>query len=239
MNEPPEFSRIVTDLWLPRRPHALAPDAYAVVVDEGLRKDVAVSMLAVHDGPRVVTITPEVATRLSLADADIVDDAGLRRILRGAGLELNGADNLFYLPVSVERELMSRRVPDGTRRLSHLDASAFERFCVDAPEEDIDEAFVELDHWLVYGTFAEGELVAAASAYPWQNTRLADIGVITLPAHRGRGLGTQVVQAIAGDALRQGYQPQYRCQLDNHASTALAVSAGFVLFGQWDVVAAR
>jgi len=50
-------------------------------------------------------------------------------------------------------------------------------------------------------------------------------------------LAKGVVRAIARDALSQSYQLQYRCQLDNLASTALAGSAGFARFAEWDVVA--
>jgi len=38
-------------------------------------------------------------------------------------------------------------------------------------------------------------------------------------------------------AIESGYEPQYRCQFDNASSVALAASAGFALFGDWDVVA--
>lgn len=72
--------------------------------------------------------------------------------------------------------------------------------------------------------------------YPWRETRLADLGVITLPAFRGRGLATRTVRAISAQAIADGYEPQYRCQLDNAASIALAAAAGFARFGEWDVM---
>ncbi|GAA1219348.1 hypothetical protein GCM10009655_18590 [Rhodoglobus aureus] len=58
-----------------------------------------------------------------------------------------------------------------------------------------------------------------------------------MPDFRGRGLAKQTDRAISAHALAAGYEPQYRCQIDNAASAALALSAGFGSFGQWDVVA--
>ena len=37
-------------------------------------------------------------------------------------------------------------------------------------------------------------------------------------------------------ALTQGFEPQYRCQLDNAASNMLAANLGLQLFGQWETV---
>jgi hypothetical protein len=37
-------------------------------------------------------------------------------------------------------------------------------------------------------------------------------------------------------AAQKGYEPQYRCQLDNHASLAVAKAAGLTHFGTWEVV---
>lgn len=114
--------------------------------------------------------------------------------------------------------------------------ASFEEFTGAAPENELDEAFVELDHWLVFGTFIDDRLACAASMYPWRGTRLADLGVITLPEFRGRGVGRVTVRAMSAEALRRGYEPQYRCQFDNTASVALARAAGFTRFGGWEVI---
>ena len=37
-------------------------------------------------------------------------------------------------------------------------------------------------------------------------------------------------------AAEHGYEPQYRCRLDNHASVALAEAAGLTHFGTWEVI---
>ena len=71
---------------------------------------------------------------------------------------------------------------------------------------------------------------------PWQGTLLSDLGVITLPQYRGRGLVTRTVRALSARALSRGYEPQYRCQLDNEASVALAAAAGFSRYGTWHVI---
>lgn len=233
------FSPTITGYWLAgQQDDSSDRGGYTVIVDEALGEDVSLTLLRVRGGRRMITVAPPAAIALSLANGDVVEEDELHARIHGAGFVLNGADHLFYLPLEDQQALLSGHAQADTRRLTSADAAEFERFCTDAPDGDLDEAFVELDHWLVYGTFADGALVAAASAYPWRGSRLADIGVITLPAFRGRGLARRVVRAIAGDALRQGYEPQYRCQLDNLASIALAGSAGFARFGEWDVVAA-
>lgn len=72
-------------------------------------------------------------------------------------------------------------------------------------------------------------------AYPWEdNAQIADLGVLTLTPFRGKGHARKVVRSISKYARDQGYEPQYRCQLDNLASTALAKAAGLTLFGKWE-----
>ena len=100
----------------------------------------------------------------------------------------------------------------------------------------LDDAYVELDHWAVFGSFDDGRLVCAASMYPWEDAPIADTGVLTLPSYRGKGHARKVVRAISRYACEQGYEPQYRCQTDNLASVALAKTAGLTLFGTWEVI---
>ncbi len=103
-------------------------------------------------------------------------------------------------------------------------------------EEDLDAAYVELDHWAVFGLFEGNTLVCAASMYPWDDARIADLGVLTAEQYRGKGYAVKLVRSICRYALNQGYTPQYRCQLDNLASVGLAKAAGLSHFGKWEVI---
>lgn len=230
------FTSAVTDHWISDVPADLAPGDVFVVVDPSLAENRAVSLIRVSDGPAVLALTPQRAANLSLTDRSRVDDAFVTSALDRADITLNDPDHVFYLPRDQQDALRAETLTTETRVLTDRDAEAFAAFTAEAPEDDLDEAFVELDHWLVFGTFVDGELVAAASMYPWGETTLADLGVITLPRFRGRGLGRATVRAMSAAAIERGYEPQYRCQLDNAASVALAAAAGFAHFGQWQVI---
>lgn len=240
------FSQIVTAHWLPDPtaepppeplPATATASGYRVKVDGWLPTGVPLMVLETCEGGGFLTLTAAEARRLHLAAGSRPGPAELRGALGANGLALHGADHLFYLPLDEQLSVRAEVVPGGTRQLSTGDGKAFAEFVVGAPPEDMDEAFVELDHWLVFGTFAGELLVAVASMYPWQDTHFADLGVITLPEYRRRGLGRRTVRAISARALAAGYEPQYRCQLDNVASASLAEAAGLVRFGTWDVIA--
>lgn len=230
------FSSVVTQHWIPGIPYRASEGGIRVVIDSSLSANRSVWLLKVRNGPDVLAVTPERAAGLSLDLADSVDARHLAARLAAAGVTLNDPDYLFYLPEAEQATLGSEPACVGTRQLTPDDEAAFARFTREAPEDELAEAFVELDHWLVFGTFADSRLVAAASMYPWSGTRLADLGVITLPGYRGRGLGRATVRAISASAIERGYEPQYRCQLDNASSVALATSAGFSRFGEWEVI---
>jgi len=230
------FTSAVTDHWIAEVPDDLAPSDVFVVIDPSLAENRAVSLMRVSDGPIVLALTPQRAVDLSLAHGSRVDATLLTERIGRAGITLNDPDHIFYLPLDRQTALRGETLDSDTRPLTDRDAEAFALFTAEAPEDDLDEAFVELDHWLVFGTFVDGELAAAASMYPWDGTMLADLGVITLPRFRGRGLGAATVRAMSAAAIERGYEPQYRCQLDNAASVALAASAGFAHFGQWQVI---
>ena len=229
------FSATVTTVW-PIEP-AQPGEAFSVVVDPTLKPTRSVSLLSRADGVRTARLTPERAAELSLTAGDAVAADDLAGRIEAAGLELNGADHLYFLPAAEQDAVRAETPAAGVRKLTADDAELWARFVEEAPEDDLDDAYVELDHWLVFGAIVDGRLVAAASMYPWDDSTLADLGVITLPEVRGQGLARATVRAMSAEALRRGSEPQYRCQLDNAASIALAASAGFALYGEWDVVA--
>lgn len=231
----PIFSDKVNDYWLPHpdRPH---PGKYRIFTDAKLPASRSVMLLDPVGSGGFLTMLPEIAQRTGLEPGSEIESGRLAEALRIADIKLNGADDLFYFSTEEKKLLHNESFPATVRQLTADDVDAFEAFASDAPEDDMDEAFVELDHWLVFGCFVEDRLVSAASMYPWSGTSFADLGVITLPQFRGRGFGRQTVRAIGAQALKRGYEPQYRCQPDNVSSVRLAEASGFSLFATWDVI---
>lgn len=192
------------------------------------------SILRLATGASILAVSEGVATELGVAAGDRLDESRMRAALHDAGFRLNDPDHVFLLGEEEQRRVASEPAAEDVRALGPDDTELFERFIVACPEDDVGEAFVELDHWAVMGRVVDGELVAAASAYPWRNGPLADVGVITHPAHRGRGHAVAVVRALAQAILERDHEPQYRCQLDNTASVRVAHSARFTPLGEWE-----
>ena len=230
------FSPVVYDFWMRGVDLSAPRDGVHVVVDATLTESRSVSLLAVAEGPRVLAVSPARATELGVAHGDELDLDQVTSALRAAGITLNDPDDVFHFVAADARALVAEPVRPGVRALTIDDRAEFDRFAATAPEDDVDEAFVELDHWLVFGCFVDDKLVSAASMYPWDDSTLADTGVLTLPDHRGRGYAAATVRALSAEALRRGYEPQYRSQVDNLASVAVARSARLSLFGTWEVV---
>lgn len=229
------FSPIVTEFWRlsSLRGYKLYSEAaFSIYANPKLDEDESGTILTTED-KTAVSLHPQLADRLDL-HSEPISDAIFRQKLAKHKIALHGADYLFYFPVHIAAALNPAEPSRNVRRLTTDDEAAFAAFCAASSEDDLDAAYVELDHWLVFGAFDGDRLVCAASMYPWQESKIVDMGVLTLPAYRGKGYARDTVHAISKHALSLGYEPQYRCQLDNQASVSLAKSAGLVLFGTWD-----
>lgn len=207
---------------------------WLVHVDPGLPHERWVKTLEVDGGAKFVACSTEAAAEACVTDGQILTDAELLAALERAAVPLNGPDNLFAFEVGHEPA-----APTGlplVRELSEADADAFAAFRSGCPEADLDEAFVELDHWAIVAVYVGDEIVAASSAYPFEGSEVADIGVITSLKHRGSGHAKRAVLAMSRIILDRGFAPLYRCQLDNLASAATARSCGMSRFGQHDTI---
>ena len=193
-------------------------------------------MLLKRDTHAWAVVTPEWATRLALAPHPIHDETEFRQRLAAHGAHLHGADWLHYFTEADQAQLLQETTPAHIRPLSQADQTAFNQFQSQASEADLDAAWVELDHWSVWGAFVGPQLVCAASMYVWPDSPLADTGVLTLPAHRGQGFARDVIRTISRHACQQGLEPQYRCQLDHVSSAAVARAAGMLCYGSWEVL---
>lgn len=209
-------------------------DELTIVCDPTLADDRRVMIVEVGGAPTIAALSPAVAARVLVHP--IRDESQLRAALAEARVVLHPADAVFHFSLSRKQDLLDEPNEANVRRLTERDRDAFAAFAAAAPAQDLNDAYVELDHWAVFGAFEEGELVCAASMYAWDGSDLADLGVLTLPRFRRLGLARAVVRGICRHAYSQDREPQYRCQLDNTASRTLAVSAGLSWYADWEVI---
>lgn len=92
------------------------------------------------------------------------------------------------------------------------------------------------DDWNVFGLcedsagpFAEfaGDQIVGLSHYEIWGGAVAHIGVVTVPAARGRGVGERVVRQAAQEAIKRNLLPQYRTLWSNKPSIRIAERLGF------------
>ncbi|MCV2366907.1 GNAT family N-acetyltransferase [Roseateles oligotrophus] len=236
------FSPVIESFWQSQflaETTVFDSERLSVHINPALEEARRLVLLERAGGKLMVALKPAVAQQIGLLpQAGDLTPESVRLMLDEAGIALHGADHVFHFSDDSLAALLSEPQAAHIRALSAADEKEFAEFQSQASEQDLDDAWVELDHWAVFGAFdAKCKLMCAASMYPWDGAQIADIGVLTLPAFRGQGQAWRVVRAICRHAAQAGYQTQYRCQLDNAASIALARTAGLSLYGNWDVIA--
>lgn len=73
----------------------------------------------------------------------------------------------------------------------------------------------------------DGDTLAALAGASADCETMWQIGVDTLPAYRGKGLGTTIVKTLAAKIMESGKLPFYNTSLSNLHSQNIAVSCGF------------
>jgi hypothetical protein len=84
---------------------------------------------------------------------------------------------------------------------------------------------------VMYGIEEDGRLAAAGNLTRFRGYP-ADVGLLTHPAARGRGLARQIAVQMIGDALPAAGIIRYRALATNSPSLAIARSLGFAGYGQ-------
>lgn len=210
---------------------------FTVIVDPTLKETRRVIELIAPDGSHRFSLRPEVAEAITLSTSPPANADALLASLAAAGEKFHDWELVFYQSPAARQAVEAEAAADGIRVITAADAELFTAFEAANTEDDLEEAYVEADHWLAMAHLGEdGAITAAASAYPWDGTLLADVGVITAPGARGKGLATAVVRAISRLIIDKGYEPQYRCQDINTGSKATAAKSGYELFARWRVV---
>ena len=82
----------------------------------------------------------------------------------------------------------------------------------------------------LFGVSVDGQLAAIAALTEWAGA-MSDLGVITQPHFRGRGLGRTVATAALNDAISRCGFARWRSRADNLASIRLAKRLGLDFYG--------
>lgn len=238
MKNKQEFSNIVHSYWQNQTGvnTAFKNDSYSVFLNEDLDKDYELMILEFAKNVNWVIMRYDLLDRLGKENLEKLDFIQFKSVLEKQAIPLHGADHVFYFSEEEKTRIKSLEFPHSIRALTKPDTAYFTVFEDSATEQDLDDASVDIDHWKAYGAFEDDKLVAVASMYPWDdNSQIGDMGVLTLLDYRGKGYAKKLIEIISQSALQQGYEPQYRCQLDNIGSVGLAKKLNLDLFALWNV----
>ncbi|MFW6062447.1 MAG: GNAT family N-acetyltransferase, partial [Planctomycetota bacterium] len=153
--------------------------------------------------------------RLRSAVAPAARQAGVRAPRRALGDLLLACDAEHLIP-----HCSGERV-----RLSEADLP----FASDLPEPRR-----AIEEGVAWGVAAGGPIVSIAWAHRTgvMSDRIAELGVTTAPAHRGRGYAKSAVSAVVEQITARGGEALYACRPDNLPSRAVAQAVGFVPYGR-------
>lgn len=164
---------------------------------------------------------------------NLVKDLPAETSLRGEHIQKTWEDNeiesqsiglSYYLfPSDIPSYLPSSEF--SLRQLTEADAENMSALHAANTAEDVEEGYVEVTHQIAFGCFLNDQLVAASSGY--ERTDFLDIGVLTHPEHRKKGLGKAVVGALCEWANEKNMTAQYRHDLVNISSENVARSLNF------------
>ncbi len=191
--------------------------------------------LAFRRGPCLVVSVPESVPeieRAQLREAPperAFDPAFLARVFVVARDKVAGP---AWLGIADRADFRPSPAPGAEARLlGDADEPAIERLAEGCGELAWKQSKLLQIRKPLFGLFRGGDLVAV-SGYVVMGNVLAYIGVITHPAHRGKGYAKAVVGAAAQDALGRGFVAQWRTPEANEAAVALARSMGFRLYAR-------
>lgn len=215
---------------------SIVAEAGCTIVPEASRAGSRIASAYVYGRHFAIFVDPACADRLTSFDPGAFDADALDPLERfgdfmtAAGAEILGQGAMRVLeansPDAVDGvAVVDADVPTDVARIQAL---------VDAcTAEEVDDAAIEMDELdpVIRGVEATpgGALIGYASAFPDEDFGGRwDIGVLTHPDHRRKGLGARAVQRLVVDLVADGQLPIYRHDLDNAGSAALSTSLGFV-----------
>ncbi|UPO75845.1 GNAT family N-acetyltransferase [Arthrobacter sp. Helios] len=162
----------------------------------------------------------------SKSAAELSSGAALMRLSADHGGRGTGTEHLFYADFYPEVPASELAIAEDRRY-----AETLERLC---PPDDVLEAKLsarEALFLLMDDANPEVPAPLAGAGYSIKDGILADMGALTAPGHRMRGLGSYISAIAVEDAMAAGLIPQWRAPFNNVGASRTAAGAGFVAAG--------
>ncbi len=119
----------------------------------------------------------------------------------------------------------------GTRLLQPADGLELRRLEMACDRTEWEHSTIAWGEAPVFGCFEGDEMMAAGTLRPW-GEGVQSVGIISHPAHRGRGYARAVASAMTAYGLAQGAVLRYQTLQANVASVAVAKALGYAEYGQ-------
>lgn len=179
-------------------------------------------------GPHTFLRTdPALVETLETLNADTQSSSEMILALFDGRAELGASGINYFLD---ETQFTPANPPAGfkIRQLPPVHDETLTAFFDACDIQDLEAVEIELDNPdpIIFGCFYGDEMVSYAS-HRYEGDTLADIGVLTRPDFRGRGLGKAVVSADALWCLHNNVVAMYRFDVENIPSSKIPRSLGF------------
>src|SRR6476661_286700 len=172
-------------------------------------------------GPRSV-----IDAAADIPDEEMAQHVTLLKLTREQGGHGLGAAALFFaddLPLQQPSEELT---------VSHGNPEAIELEALCPPDDVNEVGLADLEHRFTIMHVEDGRRTpVACGAYTEWEGILAQLGVLVAPEWRRRGVGTLAASIAAHEALASGLTLQWRSDVSNKGSLALARSLGFTAGG--------
>lgn len=156
------------------------------------------------------------------SDEELAQHVTLLTITRGHGGHGLGAAALFFA------DDLPLRQPSGELTVSQGNPEAIELESLCPPDDVNEVGLADLEHRFTIMHVEDGRRTpVACGAYTEWEGLLAQLGVLVAPEWRRQGVGTLAASIAAHEALASGLTLQWRTDVSNKGSLALARSLGF------------
>lgn len=153
---------------------------------------------------------------------DLFEAGRLALLFDGRVERIVGPASLAY----VDEATFAPAVGAHVRMLGERDRTAVEAMRAACDPEEWEHGDIDFDRNSVCGAFEGAALASVAS---WEDRGgLANVGVVTHPAHRGRGHARAAAGAIIERLLREGALPQWQTLVSNAPSLAVGRALGCI-----------